>query len=530
MPTILIVDDETIFRTGLKKMIQELDKDWEIVGEARDGIEALEQVDKLQPDAILTDIRMPRMDGIQLQRKIAEQFPTVLCVVISGYDDFIYVQQSMRQGAKDYIMKPIEREELSRSLFTMKEKIQQQVEASQQQHVNKREQIERAREHIVTGLLCGKLQKKDFEPLLGTGIIFKEKWNSCIVLQLDKQSVEEKRYNQADPSLFVLFMQQLVQEILDRRFIGICCSPTMTEVVVIVNHEEREGARQEMMELGETIRRQVTSLSNMTVTIGIGCAYDRIEDIPQSYQEAQQAFLQRLLLGGDRVYRYESDTQLGTPQHDYIPLSWDQIENSFQDGKVEELFTQVERYVYKLCRDADSPQLVQQQICKMFIHYCEWANQLRLTKQWLGTDDVRSVLLHICSISTEEELSEELGKMLVKLMHTANSNQVLLEQDPIEKTVKFIEKHFSEQLTLKDVADTVFLNSAYFSSLFKQRTGTSFVEKLNEVRIAEAKKRMAYSDQKLVVIAEQIGFTNIRHFNRVFKSETGMSPTEYREK
>lgn len=530
MPSILIVDDETIFRTGLKKMIQELDEDWEIVGEARDGIEALEQVDKLQPDAILTDIRMPRMDGIQLQQQMANQFPTIMCVVISGYDDFMYVQQSMRQGAKDYIMKPIERDELGRSLLIMKGKIQQQADSFQQLHMKKREQIKRAREQIITGLLCNKLQEKDLDQFASDGIIFKGKWNSCIVLQLDKPSIAEERYNQADPSLFILYLQQLVQEILDRRFTGICCSPKATEVVVIVNHKDRENAQREMNELAESIRRQVNSLSNMTVTIGVGRPYGKVEDILQSYQEAQLAFLQRLILGDDQVYQYEGETQVSEAIHEYSTLSLDNIEKAFLDGNVEGLFTQVERFVHKLCQVANSPQYVQQQICKMIIHYCEWSNQLRLTKQWLGTDDVRSILLHICSISTREELSDELGRLLVKLMHTANLNQALFEADPIEKTIKFIESHFSEQLTLKNVADTVFLNSAYFSSLFKQRTGISFIDKLNEVRILEAKKRMAYSDQKLVVIATQTGFTNIRHFNRVFRNETGMSPTEYREK
>lgn len=124
MPRIVIVDDESIFRKGLRKMIIELDPEWEVVGEARDGYEALQLVEELEPEAILTDIRMPRMDGIQLQQMMKERFPHVLCVVISGFDDFVYIQQSMRQGAKDYMMKPIEREELDKVLKMLKEKVQ----------------------------------------------------------------------------------------------------------------------------------------------------------------------------------------------------------------------------------------------------------------------------------------------------------------------------------------------------------------------------------------------------------------------
>lgn len=121
MPKILIVDDEKIFRKGLRAMITSLDPEWEVVGDASDGYEALDRAEVLHPDVILTDIRMPRMDGIALQRVVKERFPQTECVVVSGYEDFTYALQSMRYGAKDYLMKPVERSELGRILGKLKE-------------------------------------------------------------------------------------------------------------------------------------------------------------------------------------------------------------------------------------------------------------------------------------------------------------------------------------------------------------------------------------------------------------------------
>ncbi|MDF2836360.1 MAG: response regulator, partial [Paenibacillus sp.] len=123
MPTIVVVDDETIFRRGLRAMIASWDAEWEVVGDAKDGYEALELLQRLEPDVLLTDIRMPKMDGLQLQTIARERFPELLCVVISGYEDFSYVQQSMRSGAKDYIMKPVERDDLTRVLDRLKEEL-----------------------------------------------------------------------------------------------------------------------------------------------------------------------------------------------------------------------------------------------------------------------------------------------------------------------------------------------------------------------------------------------------------------------
>lgn len=100
MPKILIVDDESVFRKGLRKMITSLDSNWEVVGEASDGYDALDKLAELSPEVLLTDIRMPRMDGIQLQQLAAGRFKDLMTIVVSGYDEFAYVQQSMRQGRR----------------------------------------------------------------------------------------------------------------------------------------------------------------------------------------------------------------------------------------------------------------------------------------------------------------------------------------------------------------------------------------------------------------------------------------------
>lgn len=113
---VLIADDEPIFRMGLQKMIATLSSGWHVVGEAEDGQDAWAKVKSLRPDVLLTDIRMPRMDGIQLQRLVKEHYPQMACIVLSGHDEFAYARDSLKLGAKDYLLKPVEREQLYAAL------------------------------------------------------------------------------------------------------------------------------------------------------------------------------------------------------------------------------------------------------------------------------------------------------------------------------------------------------------------------------------------------------------------------------
>ncbi|MBD2868052.1 response regulator [Paenibacillus arenilitoris] len=531
MPSIVIVDDESIFRKGLRKMIGELDPDWEVAGEARDGCEALQLIEELRPDALLTDIRMPRMDGIQLQQIIRERFPATLCVVVSGFDDFAYVQQSMRQGAKDYMMKPIEREELAKVLKLLKEKLRsQQAAAVPKSHREAHQIRQHVSEHLVTGLLRGSVSEDDLDLLRRIGVDFRLPYFVCMVVKLDKSSVGSERYNKADPSLFQLYIQQLVQEVIGRRANGFCFVLSDTEVVALLNVADRERAMQGVLEIGETIRRQITSLSSMTVTIGVGRPAEGVRAVANSFNEAEIALLHRLIAGGDKVLVYGETKQGEQVFGETGTMMMERLEQAISEGTREQVARAAEAYVSELCAKAGTPEAVHQQLCKLLIRYYEWAGKLGVTKRWLGTKDMKAVLFHICSISSREELMEACGKLLADLSACMGSGAAQQADDPIERSLRYIEQNYNKSLTLKEVADYVYLNAAYFSTLFKQRTGKSFVERLTELRIVEAKRKMAHSDHKIAVIAEHTGFANIRHFNRVFKNETGMSPKEYRDR
>ena len=531
MPKILIVDDESIFRKGLRKMITSLDENWEIVGEASDGYDALDKLEEFSPEVLLTDIRMPRMDGIQLQQLASGRYKDLMTVVVSGYDEFAYVQQSMRQGARDYITKPVEREELGRVLEKLKLEIGKRLVKPEPETAWGTQPTVRRHvtEHLVESLLKGKMNESEIKLLSEMGISFEHPYFVCMVIKLDKHSVEKERYQRSDASLFQLYIQQFVQEMIDRHAQGLSFVLSDTEVIALLNVAEPRQSLASPGSLGDMIRRQIRALSNMTVTIGISSSVEGLQGIPKAYNEAEIALLYRLIVGGDNLLEYAAMT--GNPHLGSGPKkwSWEMLEKSIVEGKQESISRMVEQLIDELCSSAQSPESIHQQICKLLLYYYELSEELGVTERWLGTKDIRKVLFEICALSSRQELIEQCQGLLSSLTEGISKSREQKDRDPIASAQRYIELHYQQPLTLKDVADEVFLNPAYFSNLFKQRTGVTFIEHLTHIRIEEAKKKLAFTNEKIGVIAEETGFANVRHFNRVFRSLSGQSPKEYRD-
>lgn len=532
LPKILIVDDESVFRKGLRKMITSLEGNWEVVGEATDGYDALDKLAELSPEVLLTDIRMPRMDGIQLQQMAGGRFKDLMTVVVSGYDEFAYVQQSMRQGAKDYLMKPVERQELGRVLERLGRELAERKalparrdEPWQVQPVLKRH----VAGHLIESLLKGKTEDSDLQLLREMGFAFGYPYFLCMVIKLDKHSVEKERYQRADASLFLLYIQQVVQEMIDRHATGISFVLSDTEVVALLNIAEPQHSLSAPGALGDLIRRQIRSLSNLTVTIGVSNPAEGLPGIPKAYNEAGIALLYRLIEGGDKLLDYAKMTERPHSGSGPLKWSWEMLEKSITGGRVASIGPIVEHMIEELCSMAESPESIHQQICKLLLYYYELSEELEVTESWLGSKDIRKVLFDVCSLSSRQELAEKCRGLLLTLTACIAKSREVKDIDPIAAAQRYISQHYDRPLSLKEVADEVYLNPTYFSNLFKQRTGVTFIEFLTHIRMEEARKKLAFTGEKISRIAEETGFGNVRHFNRVFKNCCGLSPKEYRD-
>ncbi|MFD0697618.1 response regulator [Paenibacillus sp. GCM10027628] len=530
MPNLLIVDDEGIFRKGIQVMIAEMQADWVVIAEAMDGVDALEKIEQQQPDLIITDIKMPRMDGIQLQYIIKERYPHISCVVMSGYNDFQYARESLRLGAKDYLMKPFEREELYQLLGKLQEEWGHGKELLESKRMVEDRQVQsQVRQQVLAGLLNGSIHHAEAELLENVGIQFPYPYISCLIAKLDRDSVTDERFYQLDPSLFSIYMQQFIQESIDSTLRGHVFIMNDIEVVALVNDVDTELSSAKIERLTDQIRKEIRGLSNFTITFGLGSPVKDLESISRSYKEAGLALLYRLVIGGDRLLSSETVAEIKMEKMEWQSADWHTLNQSVQEGNLADVELQVREFVTSLCSKWKNPEIIHQQICKMLLHFYELAVNLAVVNQWLQDTDVKHVLLEIYSFSSSKELIERCQKLLGDLSVCIANRQRKFIASPIESVVRYVEEHFAEPITLNTMAEFVYLSPSYLSSLFKSKQGQSFIDFLTEKRIEKAKHMLLYSDEKIQVISDSTGFTNIRHFNRVFKTLTNRTPSEFRD-
>ncbi|WNR42086.1 response regulator [Paenibacillus roseipurpureus] len=528
MPSLIIVDDEAIFRKGIRLMIAEMQSDWYVIDEASDGAEALEKMEALQPDLLITDIKMPRVDGIQLQYIVKERYPHVACVVVSGYNDFQYARESLRLGAKDYLMKPFQREEL----YALLHKLQEEWHLEQKPTKENGKDLllqNQMRQHVLTGLLTGNVHHGETELLENVGISLPHTYISCLIAKLDRDSVTDERYYQLNPALFSVYIQQFIQESLNESLHSYVFIHHENEVVALINHDSLDTIVAEIEHITNQIRKDIRVQSNFTLTFGLGSPAKDLESISKSYKEAGLALLYRLVIGGDRLLSNESVTEIAMEKQERQAADWQALNQFVQEGDLANVHQQTIHYVSALCQQWKDPEIIHQQICKMLLHFYELAVNLAIVKQWLQHTEVKQVLVDIYSYSSSKELTERCQQLLGDLTQCIANRKKKFVTSPIEIVVRYVEEHYAESITLNMMAEIVYLSPSYLSSLFKSKQGLSFIDFLTEKRIEKAKSLLLYSDEKIQSISDSTGFTNIRHFNRVFKTLTNRTPSEFRE-
>ena len=526
---VLVVDDEAIFRRGLRHLIGTSDTNWEVIGEAKDGLEALEEIERTKPELVITDIRMPRLDGIGLQEQLRERYPEIRCFVLSGYNDFRYAQSSLRFGARDYLLKPIDKAELYRVLEQVDRELLQK-ELRQAERLPERRVpavLTEERDRLLDGLVRGELPHAHPGELREAGIEF-ERGVYGLVAELDKDSVEPLRYEQQEAELFSLYIRQFIEEALAGNVPGFVFRRGGS-VVALLDAEVSASSLAELAELARHMAGRIRREANLTITIGIGGGVHGVEEISKSYGEARIALLYRLTSGGNRVLLYEEPPRQ-EPGAGRTPLTnRGYLEQALLEGEGVDLGERVREGIAQLCDSGASPSVIHEQVCRMLLEAYGLAVDRGVQDDWPEGRDIGTALQGALALSSKSELAAYCAGLLRSLQTLVRQRDESGGLHAVDRVVRHIEEHYAEPITLGSMAELVFLNASYLSSLFKARLGRSFVEILTEVRVREASRRLLHTDDKIASVAYGTGFSNIRHFNRVFKAETGRTPKEFRE-
>lgn len=521
---VLLADDEEEIRTGISRKIDWASLGLALVGEAGNGEEALELAEQLRPDVVLTDIKMPFLDGLELCRRLRVSLPGARLVVFSGFDDFEYARQAMSMGVSEYILKPINAPELRQVLEKLREQLdRQRLERRDMETLRRRyeESLPVLRELFYTRLLSGQLRPEQvqdraarYEIDLPQGL-----WTAALV-HVDGPGDEGER-----DELLLLS----VQSFLEKHFALAGCAARVVlygDMAALLVHLDREDRLYPLLEELERLSRLSQSYLGLRLTTGVGLPCRGPEELNHSAGGARSALDYRVLAGGSRVI-YIGDLE---PQSAAAPSFEEEDQRVLSAAVKLGAREQAEAVVRELMERLRRASLSQCDLFLLEVVTC----LVRLARSGgLAVEEVFGEgftgAVSVSGFSSLEELGSWLGERCGRLHDLLGRRRSDSTWQMVERAKDYIAGHYTdEQLSVEALCSHIHLSPTYFSTLFKREVGMSFTAYVTKVRMDEAARLLRETDEKTYRIAEATGFSDPNYFSYVFKRHFGLSPSKFR--
>ena len=543
MLKIFLAEDEVVVRETIKRMIPWEELGFELVGEAADGEMALPLLIRQQPDLLITDIKMPFMDGLTLARLAKKEIPGLKVVILSGYDDFNYAKQAIGIGVEDYLLKPITKNALIERLSEIRSRYEH--EKTQKEYYEKFQREMQAYE---------KNSSRDFfEALVGGSMDMMEVYKRAEKLGLD---IVAEAYNVL---IFTMncdedFSGQRDEyssweaeslELLENFFAGhssamLFRSNIFSYGVLLKGQREtiEENTRACVDEIRKILSRQD---GRREWFLAVGQSVERLSQIQKSYHTASRAFSQRYLYDENILYYDEMETmehpggQAETEDNAYLQkvdvnaLNPAILQKFLSNGLQEETENFVKDYFYAIGQEPmESLGFRNYVILNVRFSVISFIKGLGCDTNEMESADTEEVLAE--SGKNMESAIAYAKKMISQAIEIRDQNSGNKNRSILKTAVDFIDSHYmDEEISLNTVANVANVSSNHFSALFSQNMGQTFIEYLTSLRMNKAKELLRCTGMRSSEIAGEIGYKDAHYFSYLFKKTQGMTPSDYRK-
>lgn len=531
---ILLVDDEEEIRTSIMKKIKWEELGFCLVGDAENGEDALEKAAALEPDLLLTDIKMPYMDGLELAERVKAERESVEVVFFSGFDEFEYAQKAIWLNAMEYILKPIDEEELTQVLIRLKRRMDEKLEQSRNISMlreNYRKTLPILREYFLNELVRDELSREEILEGFSTyqiPVADAKRWAIVSVDIQVREGDEQFLPLHQEKELLPVSVWKLMEERLQGEYqYTLFLSGAAPRVQILFGFKEHfpvDRLIHRMKQIGYDCRR----ILGLETTIGIGRAYGEVEQIARSYRESREAIGYRAILGS-LVPIYIKD--VGAVESDSLTFDERKEHRLLETVKFsteEEIREEVGRLIDEMENARVHSSQCQIYVISIFHSLTKLIQQYELEAEdiWGGektyynildrlitSHNIRNFLTNTC-LAINEKISQGRKESIVGI---------------VEKAKQYIELHYGEaELSAESVCKYLHISSAYFSTVFKKETGVNYIAWLTDLRLEKAAKLLLDTEDKTYMIAAKVGYPEPNYFSHVFKKKYGISPNKYR--
>ena len=528
--SVMLVDDEEEVREAIAKKL-----DWEAMGfkviaSAENGEEALELAEQFRPDVVMTDIKMPFMDGLTFCRHLKELQMNTKIVIFSGFDEFEYAKEAIKLEVEEYVLKPVNANELKGVFERLKETLDQEIADKQtQEHLNQyyEDSLPIIKEQFLVGLIQGRISDERIEELKNAyDVGLEAPYYSVVEIHMDNSKEQYGTPQETYHRMMIASGQQIFDEQMAALFKY--QSFLYLDDIIVIGMLDAADEIKKMHHYIDQFCKICNRVLGVDANAGIGQVCDSLSQLPVSYRGAVEAASARVLLG--------------TNQAIYIK----DIEPNSQEA-----LTSFDRDVQKLMRAAKvgSEGEVRQEVCSIIESMkqsVQSLNQYQITLMEIVTETlkvIRSYDAPVTAVFGEnfdlyrdpagfgslESLEQWLSDTMLRLRSFIRRERKDTTKLLVEKARGYIAEHYkNSDLSVDMVCSYLNVSAAYFSTLFKRETGMTFVMYLTKIRMEHAINLLETTDQKTYMIAEEVGYTEPNYFSYVFKKKYGISPSRYR--
>lgn len=533
---VFLVEDEMVIRRGIKNSI-----DWEkegyiFCGEASDGELAYPMIIKEKPDILITDIRMPFMDGLELCKLVKKELPNIKILILSGYDEFDYAKEAIRLGVTEYLLKPISSGKLLEALNGVSESIRREKEDKdlvRKYMEEMRENTEHEKQKFFEQMIAGNLSMAD---ALETGKKYEMNLSAGMYnLLLFRFTLGEENRKSGE---LLGEAEYAIKKLTERLEYVFEFQRDVEGWAFLLMADNEEQMSERVKELSKDLEEIMKNYSTIAYFGGIGQPVARLRELEESFREAERALAARFTMELNRIISVEDirmaqnvDTldDIEITSFGEIEKTRTMLEKFLNNGAEDEIDEFVDVYINELSEENLKSVLMRQYIIMdayiVMMSFCEKFEGIEGEMQ-AQSEELKNSMK---TIQTLEEIKNYIRMLLKKIIGVRDtisgrrySDIIEIAKDQIRKT------YMSDEISLNTIAAEVGMSPSYFSSIFSKEMGKTFVEYLTEIRMDRAKELLMCSSMKTSEIGYEVGYKDPHYFSYIFKKTQNCTPKEFR--
>lgn len=531
MLKVFLAEDEFIIREGIKNNIDWQAHGYEFCGEASDGELAFPLIQKTRPDILITDIKMPFVDGLALSRLVKKELPETEIIILSGYEEFDYAKEAIQIGVARYLLKPVNGETLLQEIDSVAEIIlgkqkEKEIREKYQKEMEEnslRDQMDLF-QHLVTGdcsmeelfSVADKLDLKIMAP-----------WYSIVLLKIQSMKHDYEEYSGS-----IVVVDERIAKLAEPEHVLIFDRALEGRAFLFKADSEEELLAYQKEYLGD-VKEVLSGYANLRYFGGIGTPVNRLREIPASFEDASHAFAHRYLVAESCILDSSLLMQEGAAEHEDFRISAvnpEQIDRAkmqefLRTGDLDEVVYFVDEFFGKLDGGAMKSRIFRQYITMdAYFSIVDFLKGLGLQKDEIEAPDQDGSILQ-----DEKSAMDYIVRIMEKALVLREKKASSRYEDVVSEVIHYIEDNYAqEELSLNLLASHVNFSPNHLSMIFSQQTGQTLIRYLTDYRMNRAKELLRCSSKKSSVISMEVGYKDPHYFSYLFKKTQGMTPTQYR--